>query len=238
MNILITGASKGIGFAIAESFAKQFDEQHHFGLCSRNINDLMLAESKLGGEYPQHIYYSRSVDVSKEKEVQDFITGYESEFGAIDILVNNAGFGKSAPMHEVSLAEFRSIIDVNLRGVFLATRAALPKMRERKQGTIVAISSLSAKRGFKGRAAYSAAKNAVRGFMQCLFLEVRAENIRVITICPETVDTDFFANVVNPSDAPKSSYLKAQDVADCVLAACSLPITATLSELDVRPTNP
>lgn len=237
MNIVITGASKGIGQAIAEIFAKEPNSQHNFGLCSRNINELMLVESTLGKEYPLHKYYSRVVDVTDEASVKNFVSGYEKEYGAIDVLVNNAGLGLFNPLHEFSEKDFRYVMDVNVRGVFLATQAALPKMREKKQGTIITISSVSGKIGFKGGSAYSGSKFAVRGMMQSLFLEVRDENIRVVTIFPGSVDTPFFDNVTLSSSANPQKWLRAWQVAETVKLAVSLPIGATISELEIRPTN-
>jgi 3-oxoacyl-[acyl-carrier protein] reductase len=237
MNIVITGASKGIGQAIAEIFAKEPNSQHNFGLCSRNINELMLGEATLGRDYPQHKYYSRTVDVTDESSVKNFISGYEKEYGAIDVLVNNAGLGLFNPLHVFSEKDFRYVMDVNVRGVFLATQAALPKMRENKQGTIITISSISGRIGFKGGSAYSGSKFAVRGLMQSLFLEVRNENIRVVTICPGSVDTPFFDNVTLSSSANPEKWLRAWQVAETVKLAVSLPIGATISELEIRPTN-
>jgi 3-oxoacyl-[acyl-carrier protein] reductase len=237
MNIVITGASKGIGQAIAEVFAKEPNSQHNFGLFSRNINELMLAESKLGKEYPLHKYYSRSVDVTNEEAVNTFISGYEKEYGAIDVLVNNAGLGLFGSLHEFSEKDFRYVMDVNVRGVFLSTKAALPKMREKKQGTIITISSVSGKTGFKGGAAYSGSKFGVRGLMQSLFLEVRDENIRVVTIYPGSVDTPFFDNVALSSTSNPQKWLRPSQVAETVKLAVSLPIGATISELEIRPTS-
>lgn len=237
MNIVISGSSKGIGLAIAEEFAKEPETKHNFGLFSREINSLMKAESELGRAYPLHRYYSRSVDVTSEKEVNTFINGYEKEFGAIDVLVNNAGLGLFQPLHEFSENDFRHLMDVNVRGVFLMTKAALPKMRENKHGTIITVSSVSGKVGFKGGSAYCSSKFAVRGLMQSLFLEVRNEHIRVVTICPGSVDTPFFDNItLSPSADPKK-WLKASQVAETVKLAVSLPIGATISELEIRPTQ-
>ena len=237
MNIVITGASKGIGQAIAEIFAKDTDSQHNFGLCSRNINELMHAEANLGRDYPLHKYYSRAVDVRDEVSVKNFIAEYEKEYGAIDVLVNNAGLGLFGPLHEFSEEDLRYVMDVNVRGVFLATQAALPKMREKKQGTVITISSVSGKIGFKGGAAYSGSKFAVRGMMQSLFLEVRDENIRVVTIYPGSVDTPFFDNVTLSSTSNPAKWLRSWQVAETVKLAVSLPISATISELEIRPTN-
>ena len=117
------------------------------------------------------------------------------------------------------------------------TKAALPLMKQRKAGTIVTISSVAGKNVFAGGAAYSTSKFGVRGLMQSLFLEVREDNIRVITIFPGNVDTNFFvAAGANP--AVSKDVLTAQDIADAVYAAVSLPSNATITELDIRPTNP
>jgi len=237
MNIVITGASKGIGQAIAEIFAKDTDSKHNFGLCSRNINELMLSEANLGRDYPLHKYYSRAVDVTDEASINNFISGYEKEYGAIDVLVNNAGLGLFNPLHEFSEKDFRYVMHVNVRGVFLMTKAALPKMREKKQGTIITISSVSGRTGFKGGAAYSGSKFAVRGMMQSLFLEVRDENIRVVTISPGSVDTAFFDNVTLSPMANPQKWLRPSQIAETVKLAVSLPIGATISELEIRPTN-
>jgi NADP-dependent 3-hydroxy acid dehydrogenase YdfG len=238
MNILITGASKGIGLAIVKAFAHEEGSQHNFGLCSRHLNELILAEAGLKKQFPLHRYYSRAVDVSNAEQVAAFVSGYEKEFGAIDILVNNAGFGKFAALRQFTLSDFRSVIDTNLRGVFLVTKAALPKMREKKSGTIIAIGSLAGKNGFKGGAAYCASKFGVRGLMQCLFLEVRKDNIRVVSILPGTVDTAFYDEIQSPSKARMDKALRAEDVAVVVYSAVNLPLRATISEIELRPTNP
>jgi 3-oxoacyl-[acyl-carrier protein] reductase len=238
MNILITGASKGIGFAIAETLARETTGKYTFGLCSRNINEIVHAESNLGKLHPQHRYYSRACDVSNAAAVHEFIAGFEERFGAVDVLINNAGFGKFGSAVTMDTETFTSVLDTNLRGVFLMTRAVLTGMREKKAGTIVTISSIAGRSGYKGGAAYCASKFAVRGLMNSLFLEVRSEHIRVVTIFPGTVDTPFFDEVGIPAIIQSGSALLAQDVADAVATSIRLPIRATISELDIRPTNP
>jgi 3-oxoacyl-[acyl-carrier protein] reductase len=237
MNIIITGASKGIGLAIAKTFAKQH-EKHAIGICSRKKDSLESAEKELRAISSTHEYFSGVCDVSQEKEVNEFVAGFEKKFGAIDVLINNAGFGIFKPVLEISKHEFESVLNTNLRGVFLCTRAALPKMREKRSGTVISISSLAGKNGFSGGTAYCASKFAVRGLMQCLFLEVRSDNIRFVTICPGSVDTDFFTEESHGSSIKSKKALMAQDIAACIELAVSLPQNADISEMDVRPTNP
>ena len=128
MNIIITGASKGIGFAIAQTFAQQ-TEKHCIGICSRKKDELAKAGAELRSISAAHEIYSSVCDVSKEEEANTFVAEYEKKFGAVDVLVNNAGFGIFKPVLEFSKQEFESVLDTNLRGVFLFTRAVLPAMR-------------------------------------------------------------------------------------------------------------
>ena len=126
---------------------------------------------------------------------------------------------------------------VNVRGLFIMTQAVLPGMRQRRHGAIVNIASLAGKNGFVGGAAYTASKHAVLGFAKSLMLEVRKDDIRVITICPGSVDTRLLQ--AEPAMYGKDRKIMApQDVAEVVLASLALPARALVSELDLRPTNP
>jgi NADP-dependent 3-hydroxy acid dehydrogenase YdfG len=177
-------------------------------------------------------------DVSREEDVTSFVRQAEKRFGAVEHLVNNAGFGIFRPIEELSVEEFDSVIATDLRGVFLITQAVLPAMRERRKGSVITISSLAGKNGFAGGTAYCAAKFAVRGLMQSMFLEVRETNVRAITVFPGSVDTAFFDPALGATRLRSATALDPEDVADAVFAAAMLPESATISELDIRPTNP
>ena len=235
MNIIITGASKGIGFGIAKTFALQ-SEKHCIGICSRNKEEIAKAEEELRYISSRHEYFAKVCDVSEEDKIISFVSEYEQNFGAVDALINNAGFGLFKPVIEITKQEFESVIATNLRGVFLFTRCVLPKMRERKSGTVITISSIAGKVSYKGGAAYCASKFAVRGFMECLFQEVRSDNIRCVTIYPGSVETDFFETAGHPSQTKIQRMLNVTDVAACVELAFRLPLQADISELELRPT--
>jgi 3-oxoacyl-[acyl-carrier protein] reductase len=234
MHVLITGASRGIGLAIAERLATQEGELLQLSICSRSEQEMEQARARIESISSAQVFGS-ACDVSIEGDVERFASEAEQTSGPIDVLVNNAGIGIFHPVHEMTAEEFDRVLAINLRGVFLMTQAVLPGMKLRNSGTIVTISSLAGKNGFAGGAAYCASKFGVRGLMQSLFLEVREFNIRVMTIFPGTVATEFFGaggptGIVRP--------LAAEDVAEVVASMIHLPSRATISELDIRPTNP
>ncbi|MEI8133722.1 MAG: SDR family NAD(P)-dependent oxidoreductase [bacterium] len=238
MNIIITGASKGIGLAIAHRLAMQTSTTHFIGLCSREESAIAGVASVLKKDFPQHQYFAQACNVGNEGEVNAFVSEFESRCGAVDVLINNAGFGIFKPITSILKSECDSMLATNLRGPFLFSRAVLPKMREKKSGTILSISSLAGKHGFSGGAAYCASKFALRGMMQSLFLEVRSDNIRVVTINPGSVETGFYKSEKATSSTRSTNALHADDVAACVELALGLPINADITDLDVRPTNP
>jgi NADP-dependent 3-hydroxy acid dehydrogenase YdfG len=176
-------------------------------------------------------------DVANEQSVHDFGKLVLKEFGAVDMLVINAGYGVFKPIEQLTNEEFDGVIATNLRGAFLTAKTFLGSMIERKSGTIVAIGSLAGKNGFVGGGAYCTSKFGLRGLMQSLFLDVRDKNIRVTTIFPGSVDTNFFTRNEGGSIRSKKA-LAPEDVADCVFHVSMLPQGATVSELDIRPTNP
>jgi len=141
------------------------------------------------------------------------------------------------PIEELTAEDWDTTMATNLRSLYLMTREVLPAMRARKQGAIVNIASLAGRNGFVGGSAYTASKHAVLGFAKSLMLEVRKDNVRVITICPGSVDTSLIRSqgMLSPNI---DRILQPEDIADTVLAALALPPRALVSELDVRPTNP
>jgi 3-oxoacyl-[acyl-carrier protein] reductase len=229
---LVTGATGGIGRAIAFALGRA---GYRVGVCARTpsglrtlLNDLRPAGVTAHG-YPADVGVAADVAVMTGEIVRTL--------GPVDVLVNNAGIAILKPFDQLSLEDWDSTMATNLRSLFLVTREVLPGMRTRGGGAIVNIASLAGRNGFTGGAAYAASKHAVLGFSRSLMLEVRKENIRVITICPGSVDTPLMQqqSMLRPDLA---RILQPEDVAETVLAALALPVRALVSELDVRPTNP
>jgi len=226
---IVTGASRGIGKAIALSLANAGVK---IVLAARHQDDLESAEKeicKIGGQC-----LAVQADVAEEDHVEHLIKKTTDAFGTVDILVNNAGYGIFSKVVDTSVKDFDGMMNVNLRGVFLCCRMVLPTMIRQKSGAIINIASLAGKNSFIGGATYSATKWGLLGFSRSLMLEVRDFNIRVVAICPGSVNTSF-------SDHSKDSdkIIQPQDVADTVLFALSMPGRSNVSEIDIRPTiNP
>jgi len=226
---IVTGASKGIGKAITLSFAK---EKMNVVLAARTKSDL----EKTAGEVEELGGKALVIpaDVSRGQAVEQMITKTIEAFGKIDVLINNAGMGVFAPVDELQTQDFDRMFAINMRGVFLCTRAVLPHMKKQKSGAIINISSLAGKNFFKGGAGYAATKWALNGFTKCLMLEAREYDIRVSVVCPGSVATEFSPD----SGKDPAKILQSQDIADSVLTILRLPPNALMSEIDLRPTNP
>jgi len=229
---LITGATEGIGRAIAFALGRA---GYQVGVCARTPSKLRTLLDELAAAGITAAGYP--ADVGLEADVATLMSHLTTALGPIDVLVNNAGIAVLKPFTELTLDEWDATMATNLRSLFLVTRAVLPGMRERRRGSIVNISSLAGRNGFAGGTAYTASKHAVLGFSRSLMLEVRADNVRVIAICPGSVDTPLM-RTQTAFATRLEKILQPEDVADTVLAALALPERAMVSELDVRPTNP
>jgi 3-oxoacyl-[acyl-carrier protein] reductase len=226
---VVTGASRGIGKSIAEAFAKQGAK---LVLSARSAERLHKFNEELRSKGVESV--AVVADMASESEIKSLVrTAFES-FGRIDVLVNNAGFGTFKPVWEMTTEEYDKLFNVNMRGTFIASREVLRYMMEQNDGVIINIASLAGKNAVENGAVYAATKWAMLGFSRSLMLEVRKYNIRVITICPGSVDTDFsFGHSPN-----RDKILKPEDVAEAAVLAASLPVRAMMSEIDLRPTNP
>ena len=229
---LVTGATEGIGRAIAIALGRA---GYQIGICARtssNIERTVTELSALG-----IVAHGAAADVGDERQVSAAVRQLVARLGPVDTLINNAGIAVLKPFDQLSLEEWDRTMATNLCSMFLVTREVLPGMRARKKGAIVNVASLAGRNGFIGGTAYTASKHAVLGFSKSLMLEVRKDMVRVIAICPGSVDT---ALIQNQQMLPRDSkgMLAAEDVAETILATLTLPDRALVSELDIRPTNP
>jgi 3-oxoacyl-[acyl-carrier protein] reductase len=174
---------------------------------------------------------ARGTDVTRDEEIIALIHETQSKLGPIDILVNNAGVGEFAPFYEQSEADWDKIMSTNLKAVFLFSRGVAPEMMRRATGHIVNISSLAGKNTFAKGAVYCASKWGLQGLSACMAEDLRAHGIRVSTICPGSVATDFSPH----SGRDVSALLQPDDVAHAVAALLTQSPTSFMSEVQLRP---
>jgi 3-oxoacyl-[acyl-carrier protein] reductase len=230
--VLITGATHGIGRATAFVLGRA---GYRVGVCARTapkvaalVEELRAAGIEAAG---------RAGDVAQPGDATAVVAHVADALGEIGVLVNNAGVLIARPIAELTVEDWDATMSTNLRGLFLMTRAVLPSMRARGRGDLVNVASLAARNGFVGGAAYVASKHAVLGFGRSLMLELRKEGIRVITICPGSVDTGMLRDQPMLKADP-DRILQPEDVAEAILHTLRQPHRALVSEVDLRPTNP
>ena len=222
---MITGASRGIGLAIAQGLA---EAGCRVALAARfrDARQLREIQRKIGG-------FAQPCDVRDERSVSAFFGAVKQRFGRVDVLVNNAGIaGPSRNVAQLSPGDWRQVIDTNLTGMFLCARAALPLMK--RGASIVNNLSVSAKAVFPGMSAYNASKHGAAGFTNTLREELRGQGIRVIGLYPGATDTVIWQQFW--PQAPRRRMMSPDTIARAVVFALSLPPEATVEELVVAPT--
>jgi len=211
--ILVTGASRGIGAAIAALLAEL------------GATVLAVARTAPTAELP---YRTLVADICSEKEVEAVFAALPT----IDILVNNAGVGSFSAIEELTEDEWDRIMDTNAKGMFLVTRAAAGRMKAAGKGHILTIASDVAKRTFSHGAVYCASKYAQEGFMGALRQELRPHGIKVSMVYPGFVDTDFSGEAGAPE---KSEWLQPADIAASVAHILAAPAHVVIDELMIHP---
>lgn len=228
MKVIVTGASRGIGRGIATYLGRQPGFQ--LGLMSRSEADLHVVQQEIAAGGTDCFVHAG--DLRDERDA-DFAIGTLIEFlKGVDALVNNAGLVIRKDIFDITPDEFRQLIETNVNGLYYATRAVLPFMRDQGRGHIINVSSISGKVPLPGGSAYAASKFAATGFSQSLLQEVRDYGIKVSTIYPGSVASQSHRHDPGEDDAWK---VQPEDVgracADILLAA---PGTL-ISELEIRP---
>ena len=228
---IVTGSTKGIGRAIAEGL---LDAGARVAISARNPQEVAAAAKDLERAHPGRIL-ARPCDVRREDQVAALFAETERAFGGVDILVNNAGVGFFRNLEEMSLEEWNSVIETNLTGVFLCSRAAIPRMRKRGGGYIFNISSLAGKNAFPSASAYNASKFGLNGMSEALMQEVRYDGIKVSYLMPGSVATQFSGTAPGPEDAWK---IQPQDIARIVLDLLNQEPRTLPSAVEIRPSKP
>ena len=225
---LVTGASRGIGLAIARALAK---ERCNLILTARDENKLTQLSRELARQKIRVLI--QSCDVRDPYSVDDLFRDIRGKFRTLDILINNAGIAHAnLPIENLPYPVWKDVFATNVDGTFLMTQAALGLMK--RGGTIVNNLSIAATRVFAGSAAYNASKHAALGLTNTLREELRPRGIRVIGLLPGATDTDIWKTLW--PQAPRKKMMSADTVAKAVVEAILLPPNATIENLEILPT--
>jgi 3-oxoacyl-[acyl-carrier protein] reductase len=223
---LVTGGSRGIGWAIAHRIGRLGAS---VAICARKSADLDRAAAELRDEGIRCM--GIEADVTRPEDVQRMIEQTSKELGEIEILVNNAGIGVFGPFYERTDNDWHAVVDTNLKAAFLTSKAVAPGMIRPRRGHIINISSLASKSAFAGGAIYCASKWGLMGLTSCMAEDLRAHGIRVSVVCPGSVATEFSSHAGrNPR-----TLLHPDDVAYAVGTLLTQGPQSFISEIDVRP---
>ena len=227
MIAVVTGASQGIGRAIAEEFAGR--DGARVALVARSASNLEATAEACRDRGGEALVVP--TDVTDDAAVGEMAEAVQDAWGVPDVLVNNAGMFTYAPIDELTLDGFREQIDVNLTGSFAVTQAFLPAMRERGSGHLFYMGSVASVKAYPGNAGYCAAKHGVRGLARVVREETKDEGLRVTTVIPGATYTPTWDGV----DLPEERFMPPEDVAQSVVDAYHLSDRTVMEELLLRP---
>ena len=227
---VVTGGTKGIGYAIAEKLLEAGASVFIFG------RTVAAVEEALGKLSAKGNVVGRDCDVRDDEQVRSMLADCERVLGGVDILVNNAGIGiMGKTVEQITPDEFRQTVETNLFGVYYACHYALPLLKKRGGGYIINISSLAGQNAHPKMAAYNASKYGLNGFSEALMQEVRQDNIKVSYICPGSVNTSFGNDT--PS-AEKLWQIQPEDIAQVVIDLLNMDARTLPSKVEMRPSKP
>jgi 3-oxoacyl-[acyl-carrier protein] reductase len=231
-NAIVTGGTRGIGLAIAESL---LERGARVLLCARKQSEVDQTIETLRQKFGD-VVYGASCDVTVYEQVQKLFAQAGGDLGGIDLLINNAGIGGFHTVEETSAQEWGNILGTNLSGVFYCCKEALPQMKVRGGGYIINIGSLAGKQAMAGAAAYCASKFGLIGFSEALMQEVRQDHIRVSYVMPGSVNTSFGRHL--EQDPSTTWKLLPEDVAQVVIGLLEMDVRALPSRVELRPSEP
>jgi NADP-dependent 3-hydroxy acid dehydrogenase YdfG len=229
LKVMVTGASRGIGRAIALRFAKEGARVVIGARTATALDELAAEIDALGG-----VGIPCQMNVADLGNVEAGLwRALEATDGVLDVLVNNAGIFEIKPITEMHANDFTRMIEVNLNGAFYCTLEAIDGLLASKRAHIINISSTAGQRGYAGSSAYCASKYGLRGLSDALREELGVKGIRVSTVYPDATDTTIFDNV--PGDWDRSKMNTPEDVAEVVWQTYNAPPDADVADVNVPP---
>lgn len=233
---IVTGGSRGIGRAVAESLLRRGADVLISGRSAASLAEAASELAEVAGTAGAGRLETVAADVRRPADAERLIGAANERFGGVDILINNAGVGHFEAVVEQSTADWAQVIETNLGGVFYCCRAAIPVLRRRGGGWIINISSLAGSYPFANGAAYCASKAGLDAFTAALMQEVRFDGIRVSAVAPGSVGTAFAGSDDRHAAAPWK--LTAADVAQVVVDLLSHDARSLPSRVEIRPSRP
>ena len=223
---IVTGATRGIGRAIAE---RLLDEGATVAVCGRSTKSTDEALREL---QPRGNVIGTACDVANPDSVAQFFQFVGNQFPGIDYLINNAGVGVFRAVADLTIEDWRQVLETNLSGVFYCSHHGLPLLKKRGGGYVINISSLAGRNAFAGGAAYNASKFGLNGFSEAMMLDSRYDNVRVSYIMPGSVATEF------GSGGGEDWKIAPADIAEIVIGLLRMPERTLVSRVEVRPSKP
>jgi 3-hydroxy acid dehydrogenase/malonic semialdehyde reductase len=238
--VFITGATSGIGKACAEHFAAQ---QSKILICGRRSNRLQKLAKELKDSFDADVHYFQ-LDVTDKNAVEQRIQSLPLKWQKIDILINNAGLARGLEkLYEGSTQDWNEMIDTNIKGLLYVTRQVLPEMVTRNSGHIINIGSIAGHEVYVNGAVYAGTKHGVNAITRALRLDLLGTKIRVTTVDPGMVETEFSLVRFNGDQKRADTVYKgmraltANDIANAVIYCASCPLHVNISELIIMPTD-
>ena len=225
---LITGASRGLGLAIARALTAEGAAVACVARAGEALDD---AVASLRAENARAL--AMPADVTREAEVASAVRATLDQWGRLDIVVLNAGTWQGAPAHETSEAQWDLLLDLNLKGAFLTVKHALPPLIARRRGTIVGIGSLGGLVGQPGSSAYAASKWGLRGLLESVALEVKPHRVRVSIVYPHQMNSA--GRAIDPGSPERDGVVEPAEVAALVAFVCAAPEHVAIGNVTVWP---
>jgi short-subunit dehydrogenase len=226
--IVISGASRGLGKAIAKRFAM---EKFNLAVCARTAADLENFKVEFSTQFTDIEIFTQVVDVKNKTQIDDFATAIKHKFGKIDVLVNNAGTYVGGNLQDEVEGVLEHLIETNLYSAYHLTRALLPSMLNANGGHIFNICSVASLIAYPNGGSYSISKFAMYGFSKCLREELKDKGIKVTSIMPGATWSDSWAGV----DLPEDRIMPSSDIGEVVFGAYNLSKIAVVEDLVIRP---
>ncbi|MCO5231309.1 MAG: SDR family oxidoreductase [Chitinophagales bacterium] len=228
MNIVITGASKGIGKALATKFAQQ---GHNIAICARNFKPLNTLKEGLLEKYPNINIISEVADVSIKGDIERFANNILKEWKNIDIVINNAGIFIPGAIKDEDEKNLPLMIETNLYSAYYLTKLLLPSMIQAKSGHIFNICSIASFQAYPNGGSYSISKFALLGFSKCLREELKPHGIKVTHVMPGATLTDSWQG----TELPIERFIPAEDIATLIYTQTQLSPSTVVEDIIIRP---